>query len=117
MNIVTRLKEIARLTPHKAALVDLTKKGVRQISYSQLFMLTRCYAQNLRQYRLDRGAVVLLMMPLSLEFFAAMLAVNSLGLVAMVVDPASGLKSLLEAVSLVKPALIVVGKNLLLKGG
>ncbi len=116
MNIVTRLKEIASLTPHKAALVDLTKKGVRQISYSQLFMLTRCYAQNLRQYKLDRGAVVLLMMPLSLEFFAAMLAVNSLGLVAMVVDPSSGLKSLLDAVSLVKPALIVVGKNLLLKG-
>lgn len=116
MNIVTRLKEIASLTPHKAALVDLTKKGVRQISYSQLLMLTRCYAQNLRRYKLGRGAVVLLMMPLSLEFFAAMLAVNSLGLVAMVVDPSSGLKSLLDAVSLVKPALIVVGKNLLLKG-
>lgn len=116
MNIVTRLKEIASLTPHKAALVDLTKKGMRQISYSQLFMLTRCYAQNLQRQRLNRGAVVLLMMPLSLEFFAAMLAINSLGLVAMVVDPGSGLKSLLEAVSLVKPALIVVGKNLLLRG-
>lgn len=116
MNIVKKLAEFARLTPDKTALVDLTKKSVRQISYSQLFLLTKAYAQSLKTHQLNKGAVVLLVMPLSLEFFAAMLAVNSLGLVAMVVDPSSGFKNLADALGLVKPALVVVGKNLIIKG-
>lgn len=89
-NLAHRLIERARQTPDAVALVSRE----RRVSYAELERFAACGAALLQAAGLRRGESVLVFQPVSVELYAALLAIFRLGLTAMFVDPSAGRRHL-----------------------
>lgn len=99
MNITKLFVDFTQDHPHKAAFIIPKGEGEETVTYKQFYDLVSRYRQGLIDSGHKRGDRVILLMPIDLEFYAFMMAVISLGLVAVFLDPGIGVKKLLVAIS------------------
>jgi acyl-CoA synthetase (AMP-forming)/AMP-acid ligase II len=89
-NIAARLAERAAEHPDRTAIVESTRGRRRAITFSQLAQRAASVAAALAARGVSPGDPVLLLLPMSIELYAALLAVHHLGAVVVVVDPWAG---------------------------
>lgn len=112
-NVSTRLDEIAQLEPDLAALIQGSGKSRMTISYSELAEKVARRAGALRYHGLRKGDTVLMLQPMSIDFYVSVLAVFKIGATVLILDPAAGLAKVKNAISRAKPrAVIASGKGL-----
>ena len=104
MNVLTRLLDHAANTPEKVAIID---QGGRQISYAGLAREGARFAALLHQRGVRPGDTVLVLVPMSIELYATLAGVFSLGAVVMVLDPSAGLAHLERCCALKRPQALV----------
>ncbi|MFN4261825.1 MAG: AMP-binding protein [Gemmataceae bacterium] len=111
MNIVEILRRHARERPHVPAIIDTQRGRARVTTFAELDQASAQAATLLRQHGLRPGAAVLILQPMSLELYVALLALFRLGLVAMFLDPSAGREHMRRCCALQPPAaLIASGK-------
>lgn len=99
-NIASHLPVIAKQQPDTyAVVVQAEKKQVKPsyntaYTYQQLNQQSDIIANGLKQYGIEKGTRVVLMVQPSLEFFALVFALFKLGAVLVAVDPGMGIKNL-----------------------
>lgn len=89
MNVIEILREQARQRPSATALILPGDRGA--ISFADLEAASARAASLLRQSGLQRGDVVLVLLPMGVELYVALLALVRLGMVAMLPEPSSDL--------------------------
>ncbi|MFA5583261.1 MAG: AMP-binding protein, partial [Bacteriovoracaceae bacterium] len=99
MNIADSFIEFAKAHPHKRAFIIPQGDTEEIITYKQFYDMVSRYREGLVNSGHRRGDRVILLMPINLEFYAFMMAVISLGLVAVFLDPGIGVKKLLVAIA------------------
>jgi len=99
MNIAESFVEFSKAHPHKVAFVIPKGESEELFTYKQFYDLVSRYREGLIQSGHKRGDRIILLMPINLEFYALMMAVISLGLVAVFLDPGIGVKKLLVAIA------------------
>ncbi|MFJ5772728.1 AMP-binding protein [Streptomyces sp. NPDC093094] len=108
-NQVERLHEFllagARLTPEKAAVVELAGHEAGAVSYRQLERRVEEYVTVIGDLGLDMGDRVVLESDTSASAIAALLACSSLGLPFVPVSPETPAQRLLSIIAGVRPAL------------
>lgn len=87
MNLAHLLGEQARIRPDALALLE---RG-RRVTFAELDALGAQAAALLHEEGLRAGDVVLVLQPMSIDLYVALLAVFRLGLIALAFDPAAGL--------------------------
>lgn len=107
-NVAAALVEQARRQPQRPAIyypVGARKGRVdyRSATYAELDALSDCYARGLKQYGIERGARVALMVPPGLDFFALFFALFKAGIVPVLIDPGIGLKPLKTCLAEAEP--------------
>lgn len=105
-NLVGTFLAHSEATPGKAALID--GQG-RTTTYAQLARLSAARAAAFRRAGIGAGDVVLLARGVSVNLYAALLALFRLGAVAMFPEPAAGLAGLGVAVEAAKPKAMIAG--------
>ncbi len=114
-NIARKLPELAELHPHRVA-VTCARGGKPQshgtflydsLTFKELEERSRLYAWKIKEMGLKRGDRVLIFIRPSLDFSAVTFAVFRLGLVPVFIDPGMGRKSLLNAVSHIRPVALI----------
>ncbi|MFA7613824.1 MAG: AMP-binding protein [Candidatus Caldatribacteriota bacterium] len=93
MNIAESFVEFSKAHPHKVAFVIPKGESEELFTYKQFYDLVSRYREGLIQSGHKRGDRIILLMPINLEFYAFMMAVISLGLVAVFLDPGIGVKN------------------------
>jgi len=87
-NVIELLAAAARRHPERPALVTSEPGGRQQgITYGALWRRVRCVAAGLRQAGLAPGERAIVMIPMSIDLYVALLALLELGAVAVFVDP------------------------------
>ena len=104
MNVLTRLLEHAANTPDKVAIID---RDGQQVSYAALAREGERVAALLHAQGVRRGDTVLVLVPMSIELYATLAGVFSLGAVVMVLDPSAGLAHLERCCALRSPQALV----------
>lgn len=99
MNIAQSFVEFSKGHPHKAAFIIPEGDSEKIVTYKQFYDLVSRYQQGLIASGHQKGDRVILLMPINLDFYAFMMAVISLGLVAVFLDPGIGVKKLLVAIA------------------
>jgi acyl-CoA synthetase (AMP-forming)/AMP-acid ligase II len=89
VNIATRLVERAALQPSDAALIDVADGAPRVTTFAELDDASARGAALLRSFGCTPGDAVVLLHRMSVELYAALIAVFRLGLVAVVPDPSA----------------------------
>ncbi len=113
MNFFNTFYETAIKLPNQKALVipnysQLESSEYKEVTYQELLDQIRLVKQSLKgRYKLERGQKVILLFPLSEEFFATFFALSSLGIIVVLPNAKGGLKGILQTVSDVKPAAII----------
>ncbi len=93
-SLLTRLDENAARHPHKAAFVFADSAGKWQtVTYQQLCERSQQLARGLAAFDIRPGSRAVLMIPPSVDFFALAFALLRLGIVAVLIDPAIGLRN------------------------
>lgn len=90
MNIATILSNQAAAQPHAPAIIDTYRGKERVTTFAQLERLVAQAVTLLRRSNLHPGDAVLVLHPMSLELYVALLALFRLRLVAMFLDPSAG---------------------------
>ncbi len=90
MNIAEILTEQARARPHASAIIDSWRGRDRATTFAQLDETAARAAEFLWRRGLRPGDAVLVLQPMSMELYVALLALFRLGLVAMFLDPSAG---------------------------
>ncbi len=91
MNIVEAFLQQVKDRPDALAIVHTRHGKSRTISFADLDLESRKAAAMLRDAGLCPGDAVLLLHPMSIELYVALIAIFRLGLVAVVFDPSAGL--------------------------
>jgi acyl-CoA synthetase (AMP-forming)/AMP-acid ligase II len=110
MNIATTLEKLARLHPHRLAIVEKTKST----TYAMLNRQVAAVAGYLHCQGVMKGDTVLLYVKFSSELYALLLGINRIGAVVQFIDPTYGPKELKHCIQLAKPKAIVVDDRLTL---
>lgn len=90
MNIVERFLHQAASRPDAPAIIETRRGRSRRITFSALDQATRQAAAMLHDAGLRAGDGVLLLQPMSIDLYVALIALFRLGLVATVFDPSAG---------------------------
>jgi acyl-CoA synthetase (AMP-forming)/AMP-acid ligase II len=116
-NVVDRLLELARTAPERRALVLARPDGEdRELTYGELARRVRAVAAGFAEEGLRPDDRVLLLVPMSLELYVALLGVLAVGAVAVFVDPWVGRKRIAELAAHAEPrAIIGTSRTLLLR--
>ncbi len=107
MNIVEVLREQARAHPEMPAIIDTWRGQRRVTTFGALERASAQAAALLWQRGLRPGDAVLLLQPMSLELYVALLALFRLGLVAELIDPSEGVAYVERCCSLRPPAAFI----------
>lgn len=112
LNITDRLRTQARLRPHARAVVvphgyEGDRRTYAHLTFRQLDQAIDRYARGLRALGVTPGMRTLLMVTPSLEFFGLTFALQRLGAVPVMIDPAMGKTNVLGAISEVEPEAFV----------
>ncbi len=105
MELLARFERTAASQPDKPAIIYFSKRmrGWKRITYRSLFDQTQRFISGLQACSLTPGAVAVMMIPPSAEFFPFALALLKFGIVPVVFDPAIGLKKISEVIAESKP--------------
>lgn len=91
MNVAARLYQHATQRPEAIAIVDTYQGRPRETTYRELAFQTQRVVQLLQNSALRAGDTVLVLVPMSAELYAILIALFEQKLVAMFVDPGVGL--------------------------
>ncbi|MEE2960667.1 MAG: AMP-binding protein [Myxococcota bacterium] len=118
-NIASILQHFAEQAPEHRAIVfpkAWAQKEVSEeesISYGELWKMVQSFRGGLKAQGFEIGDRVLLLRPLSADFYAFVMALMASGLTAVFVDAGMGTKRIKHAIQLSKPKAIVTVKALL----
>lgn len=90
MNIASIVQQQAQRHPEALALIDGHHGRERHTTFAELELASARAAALLKQQGLKAGDSVLVFVPVSLELYAALIAIFRLGLTAMFLDPSAG---------------------------
>jgi acyl-CoA synthetase (AMP-forming)/AMP-acid ligase II len=103
MNIAEILREHARARPGAVAILDPWRGRSRRTTFAALDQAVARAAALLHRQGLRPGEAVLVLQPMSLELYVALLALFRLGLVAMFLDPSAGREHIERCCALHRP--------------
>ncbi|MDD4280343.1 MAG: fatty acid CoA ligase family protein [Candidatus Sumerlaeales bacterium] len=104
-NIACRLTDIARLMPHKRAIVQAISRdnhgmwSYQQVTFQQLERLTDFIARGLEDIGIAAKVKTIVMIPPSIEFFAITYALLKVGAIPVFIDPGMKRSALLQCIS------------------
>jgi olefin beta-lactone synthetase len=90
MNVAELLSEHARQTPKRIAILDLTQRTTRSLTFAELETAASAAARAFREAGLQPGARVLVLHPMNADLYVALAGLLRAGLVPTVCDPAAG---------------------------
>lgn len=90
MNLLALLLEQARARPEAPAIIETRRGRERAVTFAELDVASRQAAAMLRAVGLRTGDAAVLLQPMSIELYVALLALFRLGMVAVLFDPAAG---------------------------
>lgn len=102
-NIAARLQELGRTQPHRLALVARE----RRVTYEEMAGRTAAFAAGLAARGIQRGDRVLLLLPMSVELYVALLGCSHLGAAAVFLDAWSDRRRLDAAIRRANPRAFV----------
>jgi acyl-CoA synthetase (AMP-forming)/AMP-acid ligase II len=105
MNAVAFLAEIAAAAPDRPALISLAP--ARSISFAELDTFTARLSTELSRAGIKRGDRAALLAPVSINFYACLLALARLGAAAVILEPKAGLTAFNRAAVLAGPQAII----------
>ncbi|HMS01147.1 MAG TPA: fatty acid CoA ligase family protein [Anaerolineales bacterium] len=105
MELLSRFEQTAATQPDKPAIIYSSKQTNvwKQTTYRSLFDQTQRFLSGLQACSLTPGAVAIVMIPPSAEFFPFALALLKFGIMPVIFDPAMGLKKVGEVINESKP--------------
>ncbi len=109
MNLLEILRRQAERCPDLPALVDRRGRDRRTLTVAELDRASSRAAALIRQASLRPGDGVLLLVPMSIELYIALLGILRLGFVALVPDPSAGLAGLDRACAAWPPRAFIGG--------
>lgn len=107
MNIAEILRDRADSQPDSAAIVDTHKGRDRITTFAGLERASGQGAALLWQTGLRPGDAVLVFQPMSMELYAALIAIFRLGLVPVFIDPSSGLEHIEQCCEIYPPRALI----------
>jgi olefin beta-lactone synthetase len=107
MNIAEILRLHANARPEALALIDTHKGHPRATSFAVLERTAAWAAGMLWQHGLRPGDHVLVLLPMTLELYVALMALFRLNLVAMFLDPSAGRKHIAQCCELQPPKALI----------
>ena len=114
MNLIEILQQQAAIRPDAVAIAEAATR--QKITFAQLEQASNQAANLLQRSGLQQGDAVLIVQPMSIQLYVALLAIWRLGMVAMFVDPSAGLSHLDRCCQIYPPqALIASSKAHLLR--
>ncbi len=102
-NLAEILREQARRRPNQPAIIDMHRGLMRLTTFAGLERHVGQAATLLWQSGLRPGDTVLVLQPMSVELYVALIALFRLGLTAMVVDPSAGTEQVDRCCALARP--------------
>lgn len=115
-NLVERLRAVAAARPAQAAIVTGVGRSERSISFGDLDRRAAIGAAGLVDAGVRPGDRVLLLVPMSIELYVALVAILRIGAVASFVDPSAGIARLDAACRRLRPKAVVArGRGQLLR--
>src|SRR5262245_27765298 len=99
MNILSVLQRVAARAPHRPALI----MAEGSITFGELWRRTGDAAAGLRRLGLAPGERAVVMIPMSIDLYVAMLAVLEVGAVAVFVDPWIGRRQIAAFAAFAEP--------------
>jgi len=103
MNLTELFMERVTLSPRQIALISSGAWKTRSLSFADLEAASANAAQSLQRCGLGKGDKILLLLPVSIELYVALLAIFRLGLVALFPSPSGGMKGVGSCCRRVKP--------------
>lgn len=114
MNIAEILHQQVEETPETPAILEMRRGASGRVSFADLELKARRGVALLRQQGMQTGDTILVMLPLSTDFYVALIAIFRLGAVALILDPDTQSDELDRACTLCRPkAVITTTKNLI----
>lgn len=107
MNIAGLLEELVAERADQPAIIESRKGRERSLTFKELHRVSAGIACNLAERGVQCGDRVLLLAPVSVHLYAALLGVLHLGAVAMVVEPSAGIGGLRRCCRRVPPRAVV----------
>ncbi|MEE2671282.1 MAG: AMP-binding protein [Bdellovibrionota bacterium] len=119
LNISKKFVDYARLNPLKPAFVSPTEYDDKQvqkeeiITFEDFALKVASYRKGLTNQGYKKGDKIIILTPITIDFYALMMAMFTLGLVAVFLDPGIGLRKILTAIKDSKSQGIVSLKKVL----
>jgi acyl-CoA synthetase (AMP-forming)/AMP-acid ligase II len=116
-NVLSILREVARQAPERPALVMRGVDGLdRGITFASLWQRIDSASLGLRQMGLQPGDRAIVMVPMSIDLYVALLALLKIGAVAVFVDPWIGWRQIAAFAAFAEPrAYVGIPKSHLLR--
>ena len=104
MNILSMLRDVAGRVPDRPALIaPAPDGGERRITFAELRDRIDRAAAGLRRLSLQPGERVIVMIPMSIDLYVALLTVLQIGAVAVFVDPWIGVRQIAAFAAFAEP--------------
>ena len=107
MNIAEILQKQSLQRPEQVAIIDGVLGHERKTSFKQLNTQSAQFSAQLKSYGLEQGDTVLIFQPISVELYVILIGLFRLGLIAMFVDPSTGLDHLERCCQRVRPKVLI----------
>ncbi|MDQ3030738.1 MAG: AMP-binding protein, partial [Actinomycetota bacterium] len=107
MNITHVLTRQATERPGCVAIVDGVGRRARRVTFAELVAQSAAAAAMLRRDGLGPGDRVLILVPMSVDLYVALIAVFRLGAVATFLDPSAGLAHVTHCCRIAGPAALI----------
>ncbi len=109
VNVAELLDRRAAEAPQRVAIVEPTPRGERTITFGELRDAAAAVAARLASRGLEPGDRVLLLTPMGVRLYVALVATLRVGAVTMVVDPGLGLRAGRAALRIAPPKAVLGG--------
>jgi len=106
-HIYLKLKDIIHKYPEKVALIDLRKKHMPCLTFSQLEKKIEDFSASLNAVGIKKGERALIFLRPSLDFAPLVFALFKLGIVPVFIDPGMGRINLLKAIKHTYPTILI----------
>ncbi|MCT7983395.1 AMP-binding protein [Laspinema sp. A4] len=114
MNIAEILHKQVEETPETPAILEMRRGARGRVSFADLELRASRAVTLLRQKGIQMGDTIVLMLPLSTDFYVALIAIFRLGAIALILEPEVQSDELDRACTLCRPkAVITTTKNLI----
>lgn len=111
MNLCTMLLARAREQPSVRAIVQPTSGGEVSITFAELESRSARAAEILKRAGVERGDRVLLLVPMSIDLYVAIVGIVRLGAVVVLVDPSAGLSHVDRCCQMAQPTALIASSK------